>query len=132
MDVSDVRCQAGGVPGCDEPLSDYSGDLRGTFDLTMTDKNNGGSGVEPATVKTIPYYSPALPVTLPCVPTADTSVGSTCSVSTTADAIAGNIAQEGERSTWAIGQVELWDSGPDGNINTDDNELFAVEGIFVP
>ena len=43
-----------------------------------------------------------------------------------------NITPEGKRSTWAIGQVQLWDSGPDGNINSDDNTLFAVQGVFIP
>jgi hypothetical protein len=130
--VTDVRCQTGGFPGCDAPLSDYSGALRGTFDLQITDHDNGGSGVESATTETIPYWHPALPITVPCTPTADTSVGSTCAVDTTADAIAGDVTPEGERSTWAIGQVELWDSGPDGNLGTDDNTLFAVQGVFVP
>jgi hypothetical protein len=36
------------------------------------------------------------------------------------------------RRTWALGQVQLWDAGADGNLATDDNTLFAVQGLFVP
>jgi hypothetical protein len=125
VSVSDVRCQAGGTPGCDAPLADYSGSLLERFDLTITDKNNGGSGLESATTEPLPYW--AIPVVVPCATTAETSVGSTCSASTTADAIAGNITPERKRSTWAIGQVQLWDARPDG-----DYTLFATEGVFVP
>jgi hypothetical protein len=32
----------------------------------------------------------------------------------------------------AIGRIQLWDAGEDGNINTDDNTLFAAPGLFVP
>jgi hypothetical protein len=132
VSVSDVRCRVGGIGGCDAPLADYSASLRGTFDLTITDKDNGGSGVESATVKTIPFWQPAIPLTVPCVPTPDPAVGSSCALATTAEAIAGNVAREGKRATWAIGRIQLWDAGEDGNLSTDDNTLFATQGLFVP
>jgi WD40-like Beta Propeller Repeat len=132
VSVSDVRCRVGGIGGCDAPLADYSASLRGTFDLTITDKDNGGSGVESATVTTIPYWQPAIPLTVSCVPTPDPAVGSSCALATTAEAIAGNVAREGKRSIWAIGRIQLWDAGEDGNLSTDDNTLFATQGLFVP
>jgi hypothetical protein len=132
MNVSDVRCRVGGISGCDNALDDYTGSLRETFDLTITDKDNGGSGKESATLKTVPYYQYPIPVTAPCAPTADPAVGSTCAISTTAEAVAGNIVQEGKRNTWALGKVQVWDAGEDGNPNTDDNTLFVVQGLFVP
>jgi Tol biopolymer transport system component len=133
VSVSDVRCQSGATPGCDPgTLGDYGGTLRAVFDLMITDHDNGGSAAESATVKTIPYYQPALHIDVECVRTADPAVGSTCAMDTTADAIAGNVTPEFKRSTWALGQVQLWDRGEDGNPNSDDNTLFAVQGVFVP
>ncbi len=33
---------------------------------------------------------------------------------------------------WELGQVELRDGGPDNNITTEPNTIFAVQGVFVP
>jgi hypothetical protein len=34
---------------------------------------------------------------------------------------------------WQMDQVRVFDAGPDGYASTkDDNELFAVQGVFVP
>ena len=55
------------------------------------------------------------------------------SLSTSADAIIPGSVPEGERSIWELGQVEVWDGGPDGAIATaaGDN-VFLREGVFVP
>ena len=133
VSVSDVRCRTGGVPGCDVPLGDYDGSLRERFDLTITDHDNGGSNEESATVKSIPSYAPVLPITVPCAPTPDPAIGSTCAVATSADALGGNVIVEGKRSTWAIDNVQLWDPGADGSHGQlDDNTLFARQGLFLP
>ena len=132
VSVSDVRCRAGGIPGCAAPLGDYTGSLREAFDLTITDRYNGGSDVESATVQTRPYYQPALSIVVPCAETPDPAVGGRCSLDTTAEALLANAIEEGRRSSWAIGRIQLWDAGEDGNLNTDDNTLFATQGLFVP
>jgi hypothetical protein len=59
-------------------------------------------------------------------------VGSRCSVTTTADAITSATVRENRRSIWELGQVRVFDGGPDGLASTQDNTLFAVQGVFVP
>jgi hypothetical protein len=59
-------------------------------------------------------------------------VGATCSLDTTAEAITPGLIKEGVRTTWELGRIEVWDAGEDGSPLTDDNTLFAVQGIFVP
>jgi hypothetical protein len=72
-------------------------------------------------------------VTVPCAATGDTTVGSTCSVNTTADAVLGAGAiQEGKRSIWQLGQARVNDGGADGLASTTPNGLFAVQGVLVP
>jgi hypothetical protein len=72
-------------------------------------------------------------VTVPCATTTDTTVGSTCSVNTTADAVIGaGAVQEGKRAVWALGQVRLNDGGTDGVASTAPNSPFMVQGVMVP
>jgi len=114
-------------------LSDYTGQLELRPNVEITDRNNG-----PAEVREGQPYDLSIPVA--CAPTPGASpnaVGSTCSVSTSIDAVfpsAGNVAvRENRRSNWEIGQVKVYDGGPDGQANTiAGNTLFAVQGVFVP
>ena len=70
---------------------------------------------------------------MPCTATGDTTVGSTCSVNTTADAVlVPGAVKEGRRSIWQLGQVQVFDGGSDGVVSTNPNTLFAVQGVFVP
>jgi hypothetical protein len=68
-----------------------------------------------------------------CASSASTSIGGTCALSTSADAIIPGSVPERERSIWELGQVEVWDGGPDGAIaTTAGDNVFLREGIFVP
>ena len=72
-------------------------------------------------------------MTVPCTATGDTTVGSTCSLTTTADAVVGaGAVKESRRSIWQLGQVQVNDGGADGVVSTTPNTLFAVQGVFVP
>jgi TolB protein len=128
--ITDVRCRAGGIPGCDAPLGDYVGALREMFALTITDNYNGGLGTESAT-GSFPSYQPPLEIILPCTATPGTE-GAVCAVDTTADALVPGAIKEGVRTSWQLGRIEVWDSGEDGSPYSDDNTLFAVQGLFVP
>jgi hypothetical protein len=101
-------------------LSDYAGALEARPTLRITDRDNtphpGGPG--PATVA-----DTTLPFAVPCAPTADTSVGSTCVAATTAEALVPGAVKEGRRSILELGQVVL----NDGN-----GAAFLREGVFVP
>ena len=70
---------------------------------------------------------------MPCSATGG-SEGASCSVTTTADAVTGgNVAKEGKRAVWELGQVKVFDGGGDGDADTTgDNTLFAVQGLFAP
>ena len=65
--------------------------------LRITDKDNGG--VNPgATVTDTPYTA-----TIPCQATSLSTIGSTCSLSTTADALVAGTVKENRRTIWELG-----------------------------
>ncbi len=116
--LTDVRHQG--------TLADYAGELQVTTVARITDRM-GGPVNEPATVADAEF-----PVTVPCVTTTSTLVGSTCSIATTLDAVVGGSIAEGKRSVWQLDRVRVIDGGADGLVSTTPNTLFAVQGVFVP
>ena len=49
------------------------------------------------------------------------------------DAIVPGSVKEGKRAIWALSRIELYDGGADGDgSTTDDNTLFATQGLFIP
>ena len=93
--------------------------------LQITDRDNGPDEV--ATVQGLP-----LSFAVPCVTTTSTTIGSTCSVATTADAVVPNTVKEDRRTIWQMGKVDLYDGGADGQAGTDPNTLFMTQGYYVP
>ena len=71
-------------------------------------------------------------MTVPCAGTLDPLSGSDCDVATTADALAPGTVREGGRGVWQLNGVEVLDGGPDGDVDTPGNAVFARPGIFVP
>jgi hypothetical protein len=112
-------------------LSDYTGELSATATRRITDKNNtpapnGGTGA--ATTQDFPFSA-----TVPCASTTDTTIGSTCELFTTADALIAGQVKENVRSVWQLDQVQVYDGGADADADTPgDNTLFMDEGVFVP
>jgi uncharacterized protein len=119
VSLTDVRRQT--------DLDDYSGELEANPTLRITDRQSGAAGDEPATVSDF-----AFPVTVPCAGTADTTVGATCAITTTVDSVLPGTVSEGKRAIWELGQIEVFDGGSDGLASTEDNTVFARQGIFVP
>ena len=100
--------------------------------LRLTDRYSGTFDREPATMEDY-----KLLMVLPCAETADPAIGSTCSATTSANALipigGDSLVQEGRRSVWDLGQIQVFDGGDDGSITSrDDNTRLAVQGIFVP
>jgi hypothetical protein len=136
VDVTDVLCRplnAPEFPTCgaensDEALpEDYVGELRATVGVRITDRDNGGSAGA-GTVSDTDFS-----VTVPCVETPDVRMGSACSVTTTADAVVPGAIKEGQRAVWQLGQVTVFDGGPDGDAETPaGEEVFLRQGIFIP
>jgi hypothetical protein len=116
LSATDVRNKTG--------LTDYTGQLKATAGLRIIDRDNGPAevGVGDTT------YS----FTVPCTGTGSTTVGSTCSIDTTADALVANTIKEGTRAIWQLGKVDVLDGGSDGLANTDPNTRYLTQGYFVP
>jgi hypothetical protein len=118
--VTDVRLKGDG-------LNDYTGELEGSISLRITDRWNGTGQTEPATVVDVPFT-----FAIPCTATDSGTVGATCSLGTTADALLAGTVVETKRTMWQIDQAEVRDGGPDGVASTQDNTPFLRQGIFVP
>jgi Tol biopolymer transport system component len=127
--LTDVRCNSG-VSTCESgALSDYTGNLQATATMQITDKYNGlapTGGPESATVTDMP-----LPATVPCTATA-TSTGALCSIDTSVNSLIPGAIKDAKRQILQLGQVEVFDGGPDGDVSTLPNDLFATEGLWVP
>jgi plastocyanin len=122
--ITDVRNQSG--------LTDYSGELQANPAIRITDKFNS------ANPPTQPYNDSAtavdvnFPVTIPCATTTDNTIGSTCSVTTSANAVLAGAVNDAVRTIWQLGQVRVFDGGSDGVASTSGNTLFMTEGVFTP
>jgi hypothetical protein len=118
--LSDVRNQG--------TLSDYSGELSVEQAVQITDRLNGPGQDEAATVQANPFR-----IAVPCTPTASTTTGSDCSLSSSFNAIVPGSVVAGKRAVWALQDVRVFDGGADGQAGTTaDNTLFERQGVFVP
>jgi hypothetical protein len=107
--------------------TDYTGELQTVLKVRLTDREAFGEQV-PQTTQDFPFR-----VTVGCNATADTTVGATCALATTADSVLPGAIPEGLRSIWGLGAVRVYDGGSDGDADTTgDNSPFAVQGVFVP
>ena len=111
-------------------LSDYTGALRARLPLQITDRDNspspGGPGA--ATVEQFPFE-----FDLACTATADTTVGSDCPLTTSANSLVPGSVSAGLRAIWQVDQAQVYDGGADGNPGSvSDNTLYLDQGIFVP
>jgi hypothetical protein len=118
--LSDVRNKVG--------LADYAGELQARFTVRRSDRSNAASLTEAGTIQgDLP-----LSFTLSCAPTAGT-VGSTCAVSTSANAVTPGLVQAEKRAVWEMSQIQVLDGGPDGDVDTaSGNTVFARQGVFAP
>ena len=109
-------------------LNDYSGELRVTVPVRLTDRFNGAGNVHPGTAADF-----TLGFNMACATTPDGTVGSTCSAQTTADAVMPGLVVESKREVWTVGSIRVYDGGSYGDADTaGDNTLFAEQGLFAP
>ena len=139
--ISDVRCNGDGFStgfpsfcanaNSDNALvPDYTGELQVRTSLRITDKDNtpspdGGTGAATVTDMSFAFA-------VPCSSTPDTTIGSSCTLTTTANTLVPGAVPDGLRSNWQLGPIQVYDGGADGTATTADNTLFMDEGIFVP
>ncbi len=125
--ASDVRQRADGA--------DYAGKLLLSTALRITDRANGLSQAQSATVEDV-----ELTVPVDCVPTAGAAGGS-CTVTTTVDALLPGFAVEGRRAVISTPSMTLQDAGLDGSIGpsgcaiecgTGDESPLLRQGVFTP
>jgi hypothetical protein len=129
---TDIRCLpataaavCGTANAADGP--DYTGGLQGNATIRISDHYNGASLTDAATMVDIPF-----PVNGTCASTASTSIGSTCTTNTTANAVVVGSVKDAQRAVVEVSQLQIFDGGADGNVTTTDNTLFGVQGIFIP
>jgi hypothetical protein len=75
-----------------------------------------------------------------CTSTADTTIGASCNILSTIDAVVPGTVTETKRTIWEIGQVEVKDAGPNGTgyascpptCGDGDETVFLRGGFFVP
>jgi hypothetical protein len=122
VSVTDVRNSSG--------LSDYTGELELRLLLEVTDRASFGAtgGMGPGTTQAFNLSS-----AVPCTATASGTIGSTCEVSTSAEALSPGAVIENSRGVWKLGQVIVYDGGPDSDADTPTgNSPFLRQGLFVP
>jgi WD40 repeat protein len=100
--------------------------------LRLTDKSPLRPPTGPLRPSTMEDYD--LKMDMECSQTrSDPTIGSTCSIASRANALVPGIVQEGRRAIWQLGQIRVVDPGPDDTTETtEDNTLFAVQGILIP
>jgi hypothetical protein len=131
-----ARCGAANASG----PADYSGEMRFSFTVRLTDHRNAtapGGGTDTATVEdfTIDEAAATLGHSLAwgCVQSGSTSTGSTCNLSTSLQAIIPNGGLDDKRSIWELHAARIFDGGADGDGDTAaDNTVFGRPGIFIP
>jgi hypothetical protein len=132
VSISDVRCKAGTAASVctstnagDGP--DYSGQVKGTAQIRITDHYNGPGLNEAATVQDIDF-----PFTASCANTADTSIGGLCTATTSSNAVTANSVHDTQREVVEFGQIAINDGGVNGVAGAPDATQFETQGIFIP
>jgi hypothetical protein len=142
--ATDVRCKSsiGSNTALCGPTNsaggkDYKGQVQGNATIRITDHFNTAGTAScssttscSATVVDLPF-----PVTGTCASNTDGTIGSTCSVTTTADAVvpgSGGVVKENKKANVEIGQILVNDGGSDGLASTAPNTVFARQGIYIP
>jgi Tol biopolymer transport system component len=134
VSITDVRCTASAT-SCGSANAqggaDYTGELDGVVTMRHTDRWNAlspGGGPDAATMVDYTFH-----FALSCAATADTAIGSSCTLNSYPDAYIPGFTPEGKRAIWELEQARFYDGGADGLASSaGDNTLFAVQGLFVP
>jgi hypothetical protein len=132
--INDVRCVPTGARCGTANASgpaDYSGEMRASFTVRLTDHENAtspGGGIDPATVQAFTIDVPGS-----CVQSGSTSTGSACSSNTSMNAVIPGAVEGDRREVWALVTVRIFDGGADGQGDTPaDNTVFMRPGVFIP
>jgi hypothetical protein len=125
--ITDVRNHPSGT--------DYTGKMLLRANLQITDQRNADEMPEWGTTQTMPFVWP-----VQCVATGDTTRGSNCIATASANALYPGAVVEGRRNLWAFGQTSVLDAGPNGTgyescpptCGDGDETTFMRQSIFIP
>ena len=111
----------------DGPQPDYPGELIARLNVRLTDLFNARGGPDGL------GHGRRLPAPGAGTVRRDTRrPGGACAVDTTVDAVAPGFVRERKRAMWQLGQIQVFWEGHDGEPQTLDDLLYAVQGVFVP
>ena len=127
VNIADVRNHPSGT--------DYTGRVAVFANLQVTDNANADERPEPGTGQTTPFE-----FAVQCASTVDTTIGGTCSLATTYDALVPGAVKERMRAIWELDQIRVRDAGPNGTgyascpptCGDGDETTFMRQGVFVP
>jgi Tol biopolymer transport system component len=105
-------------------FADYPGELTASVGVRRTDQELGPVS---STSQDFPFR-----FKIQCTATADTSIGGTCATNTTVNALFPGAIRDGQRAIWAFDQINVYDGGNDGDVETPPQFPFVTQGIFVP
>jgi hypothetical protein len=137
--VNDVRCVPTGARcgavNASGP-ADYSGEMRFSFTVRLTDHDNAtvpGGGLDAATVADFTMDLPPPTFSWACVQSGSTFTGSACGLDTSLNALIPAASKGKKRTIWELDAVRIFDGGADGDGDTTaDNTVFARPGVFIP
>ena len=121
--LTDIQTPAGG----DYNPSASGPDMTLTARFRITDLSNGPTQTTAATATDLDFGVP-----FACNGTSDPSVGATCGVNTSADAVMPGSIKEGSSAVLQSFRLRVNDSGPNGIRGDSDDRIFSTQGIFAP
>jgi hypothetical protein len=133
--INDVHCRVMNAACPDGSGSDFTGRLLVRISVQITDKLNGASQTESATVEELPIEVP-----VDCVAITG-GEGGRCNLTTSIDSLYPGALLDSKRAVWEYGDVTVSDPGPNGTgygagcpttCGDGDEAVFMRPGIFVP
>jgi hypothetical protein len=120
--ITDVRNLS--PTGTDYNDPDGLPDLTEQLVLKVTDAYSTDG---PATVVNQPF-----PIPMDCATTVDTSIGSTCTINTSVNALVPGTVLTGKTATWEIKEIQVLDQGADAIRGNGDDKVFEAQGVLEP
>jgi hypothetical protein len=129
---TDVR--QGSATGPDYDPNPSAADVTSVAKVRISDAYNT-TGTQPcssttsceATVQDLDFTVPTA-----CAATADPTIGSTCSVDTTANAVLTDVTKENKQAVVQIFRIRVADAGANGVRGDTDDRDFVMQGIYIP
>jgi len=111
--------------------------------IRVTDHYNCDPGAPPGDANACPASSTTsnraatmvdilFPVPVDCIPTASATLGSTCGVNSTSNALVPGSVLAGKQAIVEAGEIVAIDAGPNGVPGDSDGQIFSTQGLYLP